>query len=425
MTTRRKFLKSSLSLAAASMAGVTGSPKFSFGQTLSGKTLVKIFMPGGSDGLELFPMVHDSYYRKVRPNIAWAPPGHGDRSAIIMERGATRALNPNLEPLMEIWTDGRMMVSPATAFSESNRSHFDCQRWIGAGMKSDVVSGYLNRYLSVVSRNDHVLRAAVLGKSAMSPELSGDIPVPSIADASRFTLETTDFCGGEGCDDNQLTAMLREVAMPDDGLSVFEQSVREEQLVLLETIEMARRATAQDSGAADYSDTSLGRGLRLVSDLLKAGIPLEVASIDWKAGWDSHARQGAGRFNAALREGARDLATFYRELGPDMDDVVVLLGTEFGRTIRENGSRGTDHGRAGAWIAFGGSIRTGFADDVPTLDQTVLGAESEFGIPTLVDYRDLVGEIMVRHMGVPESLIARVFPQHAFKDHHLFGKSAT
>lgn len=424
MSTRRNFVKSSLSLGVASMAGITGAPKFSFGQTLSGKTLINIFMPGGSDGLELFPKVEDPFYQKLRPTIAWAPPGNGDGSALLIERGAPRALNPHLEPLMELWSDGRMMVSPATALSEANRSHFDCQRWIGAGMKSDIVSGYLNRYLGEISQNHHVLRAAVLGKSSMSPELNGDIPVPTIADIARFELKTSDFCDKLGCEDNQLTSMLREVALPDDGMSAAEQTIRVEQLILLETIDQAKRASEQEHAPVPYSDTSLGRGLHLVSCLLKGGIPLEVASLEWKAGWDTHAKQRSGPLNRSLRQGALDLVAFYRDMGPLMDDVIVLIGTEFGRTIRENGSRGTDHGRAGAWIAFGGSIRAKFADDVPTLDQAVLGAEATHGIPTLVDYRDLVGEIMVRHMDVPEAMIARVFPHHSFTDHNLVRRSA-
>lgn len=418
LSNRRDFLRNAAALTAASMAGLAGAPAFSFGKSASGKTLVKIFMPGGSDGLELFPMVGDPFYHRARPNIAFAPAGNGIRSAVKME-GSARALNPNLEPLMDIWSEGRMMVSPATALQDANRSHFDCQRWIGAGTKSDAVDGYLNRYLSDVSENDHVLRAAVLGKSAMSPELNGEVVVPSIADADHFELKSSDFCESDGCEDNRLTMMLREVALPEQGISLAEQIIREEQLLLLETIQEAQAATANNGGAHAYSNTTLGRGLRLVSSLLKAEVPLEVASIDWSLNWDTHANQGSDTFNAGLREGARDLLAFYRDLGPQMDNVIVILGTEFGRTIQENGSRGTDHGKAGAWMAFGGGIRPGFAEDVPTLDQSALGAEARYGLPTLIDYRDFVGEIMVRHMGVSERLMSTIFPRHRFYNHNL------
>ncbi len=435
MTTRRNFMKSA-AITAASMIGAAGAPRFAFGQEVGGKTFVKVFMRGGADGLHLFPKVGDTNYYRVRPNIAIEPPSGDANSSIGMGAGAPRAMNPNLEPLMEIWDAGRMMVSPATAITEGNRSHFDCQRWIGTGAQSNIIDGYLNRYLQANNRDDGNLRGAVLGKGSMSTELRGTIPVPAISNAGSFEIENGDFCSGNGCADNQLTDLMTQIASNEEvPLSQIENMVRASQSVTLDNI--ARVTAADDgyvtnAGGLEYSGSSLGKGLKMVAQFLKAGIPLEVAALDFNIGWDTHSNQiadGADRFidqdksyHRRMREGATDFVTFYRDIGALLDNVVVFVCTEFGRTVYENGSQGTDHGQGGSWFAFGGPTTPGFAADVPNLaDENLL---RDRYVPTVVDYRDISGEIMVRHMGMPEGLVSSVFPGHSFTNLGLFTQTA-
>jgi len=168
MQTRRDFLRTSAMATAASIAGVAGAPKFVFGQQAGQKTLVKVFLRGGADGLHLFPLVGDINYYRVRPNIAIEGPSNDANSALDMGH-PMRAMNPNLAPLMEIWEAGGLTVSPSSAIEEGNRSHFDCQRWIGAGQDSNLVEGYLNRFLQNINATDHPLRGASLGKAASLP----------------------------------------------------------------------------------------------------------------------------------------------------------------------------------------------------------------------------------------------------------------
>ncbi|MCY4336423.1 MAG: twin-arginine translocation signal domain-containing protein [Litoreibacter sp.] len=136
MQNRRDFLKSLT--AAASMVGMAGAPKFSFAQEAGQKTFIKVFMRGGADGLHLFPLVGDPFYYQYRPDIAIPPPSNDINSAIDLG-DPMRGMNPNLEMLMEIWDAGNMMVAPATSFDPNNRSHFDCQRWIGTGARNSRV----------------------------------------------------------------------------------------------------------------------------------------------------------------------------------------------------------------------------------------------------------------------------------------------
>jgi len=432
MKTRRDFLKSMT--AAASMVGMAGAPKFAFAQDAGQKTFIKVFMRGGADGLHLFPLIGDPFYYQYRPDLAIEPPSNDINSAL--DLGDTmRGMNPNLELMMEIWDAGNMMVAPATSFDPNNRSHFDCQRWIGTGQtRNNLIDGYLNRYMQNVAGPDHPIRGLVAGKTSISTEIRGDIQVPAINNASGYNLTNNDFCSGSGCADNQLTELMREIQSHDIDLSAVEGQVRDNQLIMLDSIAEVQAAGADytpSAGGLDYSNSGLGRGLRLCAQLLKAGVPLEVAALDWNIGWDTHSNQisdGTNRFtdqdksyHRNMAQGASDFLTFYRDMGAMMNDVVVLVGSEFGRTKKQNGSTGTDHGEGGAWFAFGGPTTRAVAPDVSTIDDTVFNRN---WLPTVTNYRNIIGEIMVRHMGMPENLVSTVFPNHGFTNYQLFSASA-
>ncbi len=434
MTTRREFLKSMT--AAAAMVGAAGAPKFSFAQEAGGKTFIKIFMRGGADGLHLFPLYSDPFYREYRPDLSFLPPGTNDperATAIDLgpAAGGTRGLNPNLELLTEIWDSGRMMIAPATSFAGANRSHFDCQRWIGTGARNNIIDGYLNRYMQNVPGPDHPLRGAVAGKTGISTELRGTQRVPAIRSAGSFEVENRFFCNS-GCADNQLTDLMREISSHEVDFDGVEGEIRENQVLLVDTIAEVQAAGTDYSPSAgegfDYSDTDLGRGLRLCAQLLKADVPLEVAALDWNIGWDTHSNQINSnqdfaltnqnhRYNERLTRGARDFVVFWRDMAAMRDDIVVLVGSEFGRTKKQNGSFGTDHGEGGAWFAFGGPTQQAVADDVTTIDDAVIDRN---WLPTVTSYRNIVGEIMVRHMGMSDQLISTIFPNHSFDDYSLF-----
>ncbi|KIT15869.1 DUF1501 domain-containing protein [Jannaschia aquimarina] len=431
MTNRREFLTSLA--AAATAAGVAGAPKFSFAQSVGGKTLIKVFMRGGADGLHLFPKYNDPAYYAYRPDIGIEPPSNDINSALDLGM-PERGMNPNLELLMEIWDAGNMMVAPATSFAGANRSHFDCQRWIGTGARNNLIDGYLNRYMQNVVGIEHPLRGMVAGKTSISTEIRGAVKVPAIQDNNGFSLQNDDLCEGQGCADNQLTEIMREISSHDVDVAAVEGAIRETQLIMLDAIAEVQAAGVDytpDAGGLTYNNTDLGRGLRMCAQMLKAGVPLEVAAVDWNIGWDTHSNQiadGTNRFtdqekgyHRNMARGANDFLTFFRDMGPAMQDVVVLVGSEFGRTKKQNGSVGTDHGEGGAWFAFGGPVQRTIAPDVTTIDDSVVERN---WLPTVISYRDIVGEIMVRHMGMSEQLISTVFPGHTFTDHRLMAAMA-
>jgi uncharacterized protein (DUF1501 family) len=151
----------------------------------------------------------------------------------------------------------------------------------------------------------------------------------------------------------------------------------------------------------------LGEALRQIAQLIKANVGLEVAFADMQ-GWDTHVGQGAERGQLALRfrDFGAALAAFSQDLGDKMADVVVLTMSEFGRTVAENGNRGTDHGHATAMLVLGGGVRGGRVyGRWPGLGHHQLFEGRDLAVTT--DFRTLFSEVATRHLGVSA---APIFP---------------
>ena len=134
-----------------------------------------------------------------------------------------------------------------------------------------------------------------------------------------------------------------------------------------------------------------------MAQLIKADIGLQVAFVDVRGGWDTHTNE-AGRLPQLLNEFGRALAAFHQDLGDRMEDVVVLTLSEFGRTTRENGSAGTDHGHANAMFVMGGPVKGGKVyGDWPGLEQEQLNEDRDLALTT--DFRDVFAEVLVQHLG--------------------------
>jgi uncharacterized protein (DUF1501 family) len=436
---RRSFLRTaSLGLITA-MAGGFGLPGIAIGQTagVRKKTLVKVFMRGGADTLHLFPAVGDAAYYRVRANVNIKPPSSTDAGSAL--RLTNRfGLNPNLAPLMEIWDAGRLAIAMSTHFAEGNRSHFDCQRWIEAGKRDDnSIDGALNRYLQTQTAPG-ILAGIGAGTSNLPLSLRGPVSVGSVSSSSSVSLTNNDLCSGTGCADNRLTTeLLNIVSRQAPGAATSTENVtRKAERIMLEsssTILSAAASYVGATGSLSYSNSTLGRGLKLVAQLLKANVPVQVAALDWNNGWDTHENllpagqdpisQTVG-YQSGLRAGASDLVAFYRDLGPLLDDVIVVVGSEFGRTVKENGTFGTDHGHGGAWFSFGGQTRGGVYGEFGSLDPAdnqLLGGNF---LPVVMNYKDIIAEIMVRHLGMNTNLVSTIFPGHTFTNYNLFSRTA-
>ena len=173
---------------------------------------------------------------------------------------------------------------------------------------------------------------------------------------------------------------------------------------------------AAPQNGAMYSNTSYGRQLRDVAHIIRSGLGLEVATVDI-GGWDTHDDQGGGG-GATLSQGARlaefsgGIRAFYNDMGPLMGNVVLLTCTEFGRTVRQNASGGTDHGKASVWFVLGGGVKGGLCHGAAGFPSSLIDANLDSGryIRSTVEFRNIFSDVLVRDFGVNATELNSVFP---------------
>lgn len=371
------------------------------------RTVVALFQRGGCDGLNTVVPYGDRDYARQRPTIAIPPPGNSSQSAIALD--GFFGLHPALQPLESIYRAGRMAVLPTVGYPNADRSHFIGQALIESGTTSkNQPNGWLNRYLATRSGGSPICGIAF--GTGVPFSLAGNASVAAVNNLGSGLVPVDDR-----------DAFLRRIMGGVLGQSRGSQS-------LLQSISGAGRTglDALDalagldpdryspSNGARYPSGGFGTALRNIAQVIKARRGLEVATVDI-GGWDLHNRQGGGEPDGSqsqlLRLFAEGIAAFYTDLGSLQDDVVVLSMSEFGRTIKENASGGTDHGNAFVSLAVGGNVRGGIYGEWPGLNegQQYLGRY----LPHTVDIRDVMGEVVSRHLGA--SNLGSIFPDHSYR----------
>ena len=356
------------------------------------KTLVVVFQRGAMDGLNVVIPFKDPAYYRLRPSIAVREPAAGDDRAIDLD--GFYGLHPALAPLKSIYDKGQLAFVQASGSPDNTRSHFDAQDYmeIGTpGIKS-TADGWLNRTMLEKKSSDTPFRAVAL--TAQMPRiLAGAAPALTLSSINEFRLRN-EALGG---------ALQMLYANSSDPLFRFGSEN------LFAAMTELRRVEAKIPASAErYPAGRFGAGLSQIARLIKADVGLEIAFTEIE-GWDTHANEGGavGQLANRLRDLGEGLAAFYRDLGDRMDDVVLLTLSEFGRTARENGNRGTDHGHANVMFAMGGKVRGGKVyGRWPGLAPEVLYEGRDLALTT--DYRTVCSEVITRHLGQKE--MTRIFP---------------
>ena len=405
--TRRSFMKGG----ALALFALAGPPRFlaraAFAQgstTARPKILIAIFQRGAVDGLSMIVPHGDPEYYAARGNIAIARPAPGAADATLDLNGFF-GLHPSLAPLRPIWDDRRLAIVHACGSPATTRSHFDAQDYMESGtpgLKS-TPDGWLARGLAGMPAREPAspFRAVSLGP-ALPRILRGEVGAVAMNSVADFDVK-------DG------TAMMAAGPGARNGFeSLYEQGVRDllygTGRETFEAVKMLKAAAPQriaPANGAVYPRGRFGESLRQIVQLIKADVGLEIAFAD-VSGWDTHAGQGneRGQLAVRLKEFAEGLAALDRDLGARMSDVVVLTMSEFGRTVRENGNRGTDHGHGTAMLALGGPVRGGHVyGRWPGLSRDQLFEGRDLAVTT--DFRSLFTEVAVRHLGAP---VAPLFP---------------
>jgi uncharacterized protein (DUF1501 family) len=357
-----------------------------------GKAMVVVFQRGAMDGLNAVIPFKDRAYYSLRQSIAIAEPASGENRAVDLD--GFYALHPALAPLKSIYDKGHLAIVHAAGSPDNTRSHFDAQDYmeIGTpGIKS-TPDGWLNRYLNEKKKDQSPFRGVAV--TAQLPRmLAGGAPALTLSSIEEFRLRNEAMAGSL----QKLYANTADSLFRFSGQNLFAAMTDLKQV-------QAKIPASSES----YPNGRLGAGLRQIARLIKAGVGLEIAFAEIE-GWDTHVNQGGatGQMANRLKELADGLTAFYRDLGDRMDDVVLLTMSEFGRTARENGNRGTDHGHANVMFALGGSVRGGKVyGRWPGIAPELLYEGRDLNLTT--DFRSVCGEVIARHLGQKD--LSRIFP---------------
>jgi uncharacterized protein (DUF1501 family) len=403
---RRFFLKSGgVALASIGLMGVAPSflERAALAQNITGgrrKTLIAIFQRGAVDGLNMVVPYGEKDYYELRPTLAIAKPQAGNAEAAIDLDGFF-GLHPALAPFKPLWDSKRLAIVDAVGSPDNTRSHFDAQDYMESatpGVKS-TRDGWLNRYLQTkVDKGSTPFRAVSMTQN-LPRVLQGRAGALAISNLADFTIRAGAYSQSvQGGFESIYDKSVRDV-LGGTGRETFEA---------VNYLKKVNPAQYKPENGTQYPRTPFGNALLQIAQLIKAGVGLEIAFTDLQ-GWDTHVNQGNARGQLAFRltEFGAGISALAADLGKRMDDVVILTMSEFGRTARENGNRGTDHGHANAMFVIGNSVRGGRVyGDWPGLKAEKLYEGRDLALTT--DFRDVFGEIAYKHLG--NTNLQAVFP---------------
>ena len=400
---RRYFLKQG----SVAMVGLSAMPAFlqraaAATPMPSKKQLVVLFQRGAADGLNIVvPFGEPNYYR-LRPTIAIPQPKRGGADAAIDLDGFF-GLHPSLSPLEALFRKSQLAIVHAAGSPDPTRSHFDAQDFMESGtpgLKS-TEDGWLNRALEAApEENASPFRAVAMGPN-LPRTLQGVAPAIALPDLRQFKVMAQAPGMGQVVEGGfeAMYAQTVDKALQGTGTETFE------------AIDLLRKADPekyQPENSAQYPPSRLGRSLQEIGQLLKADIGVEVLFVDC-GGWDNHVNEGGvqGQLSNLLRDLGQGLAAFHQDMGDRMQNLVFVTMSEFGRTARENGNRGTDHGHANCMFVMGGDVRGGQVyGRWPGLNDHQLNEGRDLALS--MDFRSVLGEILTKHMGVAD--LKPVFP---------------
>jgi uncharacterized protein (DUF1501 family) len=400
MTSRRAFLKSS----AVAMFGVGAAPAWlarsvyaADGPARRKKILVAIFQRGAVDGLNVVVPFGEQRYYDLRPSIAIPRPDGSPNSAVDLD--GFFGLHPSLAPLKPLYEAQHLAVVEAVGSPDPTRSHFDAQDYMESGtpgMKA-TNDGWLNRALPKEAEKSSPVRAVSLGPN-LARTMRGRNDAVAINNLNEFQIR-----------DARSSSTFE--SMYSNSLDTVLHGTGKETFDAIKMIQAIQKQSYVPANQARYPNGRFGQSLQQIARLIKADVGLEVAFADI-GGWDTHVNEVAqnpaqGQLANNLADFGQSLAAFYQDLGDRMEDVTVVTMSEFGRTARENGNRGTDHGHANAMFVMGGDVRGGKVyGDWPGLAEEQLYEGRDLNLTT--DFRDVLGELVARHLG--NANLKTVFP---------------
>ena len=433
---RRGFMALGSAAAAAAAFAPAWLPQISLARSYNAAAqdvIVQIYLRGACDGLSIVVPYNEPAYQSARPLLKVNGPGVSGNNVLDLGTGSTAVsstapgntvvfgLHAALAALMPAWNNSHMLLVQAAGLTNTNKSHFDAQRFMEVGKINDPLlsSGWLGRHLATVGpmQASAAVRAVSIA-DGLARTLAGSplaVPVPDLGNNTGALPGLTNFVnyGLKGTSSTRIARQSSIAAM----YNATTGPIRPAAQTTLSTIALLNAIGASGyapAGSAVYPTTTLGNSLKSTAALINANVGVEAVAIDY-GGWDTHANQGGTSGIILGTSMYSTMATLGNAIGAFYNDVIaararnvtVVIMSEFGRRVGENGTIGTDHGYGNVMMVLGRAVNgRRVMTNWPGMPTTAVPTNQDLGVT--IDYRDILQEIVRVRLGNPD--IASIFP---------------
>jgi uncharacterized protein (DUF1501 family) len=400
MVDRRAFMKSgALALFAAGIGGVptfiarAANSRKIIAPYKKNKVLVCIFQRGAMDGLMAVSPYADANLKTLRPTLYMSP---AETEGKMFDLDGRFGLHPSLAAFNPYFTEGRMAVVHGVGSPNSTRSHFDAQDYMESGtpFSKSTQSGWLNRAVGLLGHESATPFRAVSLTSSLPRSFYGDNETLAINNLQEFAVQMRG---------NPLASNLASKSFE----SLYDQTSNQllsktgkESFDAMKMLNVNNLKNYQPAAGIVYPNSALGNSLKQIATLIKMDIGMEVAFAE-SGGWDTHFNQGAANGTLArnLKDFSDSIDAFWKDMATYQDDVTVMTMTEFGRTAHQNGTGGTDHGRASCLFVLGNDVQGGKVyNNIKTLAKEDL--EDGRDLPVSTDFRSVFSSVANGHLKI-------------------------
>ena len=408
MTSRRGFLKNG-ALAMFGI-GIGGVPTFMARAANSSKIinpykknkiLICIFQRGAMDGLMAVTPFTDEALRAARPTIFMdAAKSTGGK---LIDLDGRFGLHPSMASFAPLFQEKRLAIVHGVGSPNNTRSHFDAQDYMEAGtpFNKGTASGWLNRAIGLMGHDATPFRAVSI-TSSLPRSFYGDNPAMAISNLQDFAIQMR----GNPLGANMAAKSFEELY--DQTSNDLLQKAGKESFDAVKMLQKADTKNYKPENNAVYPTTSFGSSMKQIAQLIKMDVGLEVAFAE-SGGWDTHYNQGTdlGPFARNVNDLSTGITAFWNDLSAYQDDITIMTMTEFGRTVKQNGTGGTDHGRASCMFVLGNDVNGGIVHgNVPSL--VIENLEDKRDLPVTTDFRSVFSAVADTHLKINGD--AKLFP---------------
>jgi uncharacterized protein (DUF1501 family) len=406
MISRRAFMKAGgLALFGVGMGGVPSFIARAANQTKilspykKNKILVCIFQRGAMDGLMAVTPFTDPYLKAARPTLFM----NADSNGALIDLDGQFGLHPGFKSFAPLFKDRQLAIVHGMGSPNSTRSHFDAQDYMESGtpFNKGTSSGWLNRAVGLLGHEASPFRAVSL-TSSLPRSFYGDNPSVAISNLADFSIQVK---GNKG------SANLAAQSFEDLYDQTSNELLKETGKESFDAIKMLQKTDVKNykpSNNVSYPASALGNALKQVAQLIKMDVGLEVAFAE-SGGWDTHFNQGTdkGVFARNAMDLSNSITSFWSDLGQLQDDVTLMTMTEFGRTVKQNGTGGTDHGRASCAFILGNDVNGGRVHG-SMKSLAIENLEDSRDLAVTTDFRSIFSEVADKHLLLSDDKI--LFP---------------